>query len=106
VQDPNSTLDYSSPVAQRAQAKTQEQLRQESLENYNESTLGERHPLLSVLWSIVLFALAACVVVLLLPREVARPVLWVSLGAVVVWRLRNQKTSPTITSIANPLRWW
>jgi hypothetical protein len=83
-------LDYALPDTQLDPAEQREKERREALENYNESTFGERHP------SFVLFrAIAAMVVMffvaLLLPRQIGELIAFVLITGYVAWeRWRSQ----------------
>ena len=92
-QEPESTLDYSSPAEERRREVTAEDARREGIERYNESTVGERRPIASSLLRIAVFAAVAAVLLLVLPRRAGRLVTSLLLVVFVVWEWRREGTA-------------
>jgi hypothetical protein len=68
---PKIPLDYSSPAQERQQEDQAETQRRDALDNYNQSTFGERRPFLQgPLFRWFIFVLIATLVICLTPRSV------------------------------------
>jgi hypothetical protein len=70
---PAIPLDYSSPIEERKRERSSEDQRRAAIENYNQSTFGERRPFLRgpfIRW--VFFALILCLMAAVLPRWLFR----------------------------------
>jgi hypothetical protein len=83
---PKIQIDYSSPDEEQAREKKLEDERREALENYNDSTYGERHPFLSpFVWFAVMAAVLG-VIFYLFPRSIARPLTFCTIVLVTLVR--------------------
>jgi hypothetical protein len=82
-------LQYSSVAEEQNREKQAEAARRAALENYNESTFGQRHPF--AIWPTLLVMAIGCVMVFVLPRWAARPAVMAIAFAYFVWdRFRSQ----------------
>src|SRR5687768_11304010 len=92
--EPKPTLDYSSPAQEQLRERSAEERRRAALENYNESTFGERRPIASALvrfaLAVVVAAVLAWLLPQLMPRRSARLVLALLALAFVVWEARRE----------------
>lgn len=79
-------LDYSSPVEERKREQSSEDERRTAIENYNQSTYGERHPFFrGPIARCLLYLLILCLMAAVLPRWLFRWMRYVAVGAVLLW---------------------
>jgi hypothetical protein len=90
VDRPNTILDYSSTADEQRREREAEDKRREALELYNESTFGERRPIASTFLRLAAVAVLACLIVLFLPRRLARPLGSLAIVAFVLWEMRRR----------------
>ena len=82
---PKISLDYSSLADERTRETQEEKERHEARENYNEATLGERHPFASLFLRLAVYALIVALIVYFLPRWIERPLTIILLLTFVAW---------------------
>jgi Flp pilus assembly protein TadB len=86
---PKPTLDYSSHAEEKRREQAAADERRESVENYNESTFGERRPIASVFLRVAIILAIAAVLFWLLPRRTARLIAILLIIAFAVWDARK-----------------
>jgi hypothetical protein len=106
VQNRKPILDYSSPAQEQERERDKEDLRQKAIENYNESTFGERRPIRSGFARFAVMSAVGVLIILLLPRAVARVLMWAPVGIFFVWQGRAEGWRVPRSSFLRPWKWW
>ena len=92
--EPKPTLDYSALAEEQRRERTAEHERREAIERYNESTFGERRPIVSAFVRIALFVAIAAVLISILPRHIGRLIVAVLAIGFAVWEWRKEGWAP------------
>jgi hypothetical protein len=104
---PPPTLDYSSRPIGGSPILTPEQERRIALDNYNESTFGERHPFRSLFVRIGALIGLWLLLSLFLPHGIAYLIVVLAIAGERVWDARKNGFSPGRSQFLNdPLLWW
>jgi hypothetical protein len=82
-------LDYSSSEQERGRERLAEDERRQAIENYNESTFGEPHPVASAVSRIAVLTAVVVGLFVMLPSRIAEPVAWVAVLGGAVWEARK-----------------
>jgi hypothetical protein len=86
--------DYSSPAQERAREQAAEDARRQAIENYNESTFGEPHPIASTFSIIAILVTLIAALFLFLPSRLVEPLSWVAILGSAVWEARKNSRRP------------
>ena len=102
MEHPKRILDYSSPAQEQTRERKLEEERREKLEDYNESTFGERRPIASAFLRWGVFVTIVSLLIIFLPRGIGRPLAWLASVGYTVWEIRRDGWS----ALRWPFRWW
>jgi hypothetical protein len=87
-------LDYSSPADEQRRERAVEDDRRERVEDYNESTFGERRPITSAVLRVGVFVAIAAALEYFLPRTAGRLIVLLLAVAFAAWEWRKKGRAP------------